>query len=308
MIREGLVQCLPGADISPVEALSAGWETDVYGFTADGQPLVLRVYSGGDIWARATAEGRAMQLLHGLGYPVPRVVTYSEDCERFGGSYLIMERIRVEADRRSVYLQEFCSLLHRLHSLDTRAFGLETPSSFAIPIVRMLAGDLETAFEPVYALLEQRAPLVGWERRCLTHGDFHHENILMGPGDKPYVIDWSCAALDDPRVDVAQAMVLAITNGSPGFAEQVRLGYEALAGGPLPHLDFFVLVALARRVTTMAVTMVRGSAALGLRPGLEGQLRQEAPRMLQALGLLEQMSGVPLPRVRSAMEQASLLG
>lgn len=306
----GLERCLPGTSVSGLAPLSAGWETDVYGFVAGGKPLVLRVYSGGDVWKRAAAEARALQLLHSLSYPVPRLAAFGEDPALFGGAYLIMERIDGQvmwrhygdATRAPAQMRTFCSLLHRLHGLDAGAFGLDTPSTFDLSILRLLAGELREPFEPVFALLERQEPFVGRERRSLIHGDFHHENILIGPGEAPYVIDWSCAALEDPRADVAQSIVLAITNGSPDLARLIQSGYAELNGGPLPHLDHFMLRALARRVMTIVVTMVCGSGAIGLRPGLEHELRKAAPRVRQLVGLLEEMSGVQLPGVYGALD------
>lgn len=308
-ILAGLAKCLPGQAITNIQPLSAGWETDVYGLEAGGRPLVLRVYSGGDTWNRAEIEARAMKLLGELGYPVPAVISSGPDPGGFGGWYLIMDRIPGTVMWRHFgartqdpeQLTLFVSLLHRLHSLDTRAFGTESPSSFSLEIIRTLAGNLREAFEPIFRHLEQWEPQVGRERRSLIHGDFHHDNVLITPDGAPYVIDWSGAAFDDPRADVAQAMVLAMTNGNPQFAERLREEYERQNGAPLPHLDFFITLTLARRIMTVVVTMVNGSAAIGLRPGLEEQLWKSAPDVKKAVELLEQMSGIALPGVHAAI-------
>lgn len=307
LLLDGLRRALPGRTISGLDPLSAGWETDVYGFLADQRPLVLRVYSGGDRWDRATTEARAMELLGRLEYPIPRLVAFNSDSTLFGGAYLIMERISGQvmwrhfghATQDPPQMRLACSLLRRLHGLD--ATGFASINSFDIDTLRWIAGDLSAAFEPVFTALQQQEPLVGRERRSLIHGDFHFDNILIGPGEAPAVIDWSCAALDDPRVDVAQAMVLAMTNGNPAQAELWRKGYEELSGGPLPHLDWFIRLCLTRRLMTVVVTMVQGSSAIGLRPGLEGELRKQAPRVRELVGLLEQLSGVALPGVHEVL-------
>jgi aminoglycoside phosphotransferase (APT) family kinase protein len=312
-VQSGLAACLPGAAITKAEPLSAGWETDVYGFEADGRPLVLRVYSGADRWNRGIVETKAMRVLHAQGYPVPQVIASGPDTGAFGGWYLIMDRVpgqvfwrhfgdQTEAPEQ---VRLFCSLLHRLHQVDPTDFGTETPSSFSLDIIRMMAGDLQEAFEPAIQVLDGRAPEVGWQRRSLIHGDYHSENILITPEGAPFVIDWSGAALEDPRVDVAQAMALCITNGNPGAAELIRRGYEAEHGSALPHLDYFVQLALTRRALTTVTTMVCGSESMGMRPGLEAKLRKHASWVRQMVTHLEQVSGVSLPLVHAAMDRVA---
>lgn len=309
-VQAGLATCLPGAAITQVEPLKAGWETDVYGFEADGRPLVLRVYSSADKWNRGAIEAKAMRVLNSQGYPVPAVVASGPDPGDFGGWYLVMDRIpgqvfwRHFGDQSAApdQVRLFCSLLHRLHQADPTDFGTDNPSSFSLDIIRMMAGDLREAFEPALQVLDRREPEVGRERRSLIHGDFHSENILITPDGAPFVIDWSAAALEDPRTDVAQAMALVITNGNPEHAELIREGYEAELGRPLADLDYFVQLALTRRVLTTVTTFVCGSESMGMRPGLEAQLRKNAAWVREMVTHLEQVSGVSLPLVHAAMD------
>lgn len=314
LVQTGLTRCLPGTSIAKLEPLSAGWETDVYGFEADGRPLVLRVYSSTDQWNRGAAESKAMRVLHAQGYPVPELVASGPapgTASEFGGQYLIMDRVPGRTFARHfgdqgeapAQVRLFCSLLHRLHQVDATAFGTDAPSSFSLEIIRMMAGDLREAFEPALRVLDRREPEVGRQRRSLIHGDYHSENILITPDGAPFVIDWSGAAVEDPRADVAQAMALCITNGNPSAAELIRQGYEAEHGGTLAHLDYFVQLALTRRTLTTVATMVLGSAAMGMRPGLEAQLRKHAHWVRQMVGHLEQVSGVNLPAVHAAMDR-----
>lgn len=306
-----LEHCLPGRAISNVERLAAGWETDVYAFMADQTPLVLRVYSGGDFGDRAAAEARAIGALSRLSYPVPKLVAFVPDTILFGGPALIMERIFGQVMWRhygsALYDKEpqalFCSLLHRLHELDGRELdsgGLNTFDLAALEIISD-AGGLRTPFEPVLEALRRREPEVGRQRRSIIHGDYHHDNILIAADGRPCVIDWSCAALDDPRMDVAQSFVLAMTNGNPDGAHVFLAGYEELNGRPLPDFGFFSLLALTRRVMTVMVTLAAGSGAMGLRPGLEAELRRNAGFIRRGVEMLEQFSGLTLPEVHSKL-------
>ena len=86
------------------------------------------------------------------------------------------------------------------------------------------------------------------------------------------------------------------------LAEQVRHTYEAMAG-PQEDFDYFVNWALARRMLTMVVVLARGSAALGLRPGLEGMLRQQMPYVQMVTRILQERTGVRLPGVEPLLAE-----
>ncbi len=313
----------PDVAVTGLERLANGWETDIYGFTAAGasfgagRALVLRRYHGEAAAPRAAAEGHVMQGLRAQDYPVPEVLAWDLDRERFGGPFLVMERVDGRplweaAPDREAMVRRFCALMVRLHRVDPAPFvraGTPWPTAaaaagtFTLPFLQEMLGrsGLTEALAPLTERLAAWEPSVGRAARSLIHGDLHPENILVTVAGDPYVIDWGTAAVDDPRVDVAQAMALAITGGNPELAQAVRKGYEAAAGVSLRDLDYFLLLALTRRLATALIVLVRGAEALGLRPGLEAELWQQRGMVQQMADFVAQTAGVALPGIQRVL-------
>lgn len=315
-----------GVTVTGLYLLARGWESDVYGFSAAGgeigaaYKLVLRLYTGANAARRPHDEVYAMKRLHALGYPVPELVAFEPSGASMGSRFLVMAYV----DGRPMWqhfrphyfgpemLNLFCDLLFGLHQLDGHQFvgaqhlwktadgGVGT---FAIEFLSGLLREvgLEEEFGPLFERLAVWEQAVQRDRRCLIHGDFHSENILMTAQGSPFVIDWSSAALDDPRVDVAQAVVLETTNGRPEIGHLIKQRYEALAGAPLRDFDFFEVLALARRLASIVIAMSAGAGFLGMRPGLEAELKQRIPRTRSFTDLLSERTGVPLDRVQQVL-------
>lgn len=300
---------LDGARIAGWQSLSGGMETDVFRFDADGRPLVLRVYTHGDFGGRAATEAMVLRGLHAVGYPVPRVVAFEPDAAPLGAPFLIMERIEGQVLWRHYQGQVeemravFTALMHQLHSVEPRTVAADLPSTFSVDALTQIAeaGDLVAAFAPLFAALRQwEAKVASW-RPVLIHGDYHPENILITPDGRPFVIDWSSATFADPRVDVANTMVISLTNGDAAGAQAFLAGYEAAGGRTLPDMDYFECLCLARRVAVFVITMVKGPSIVGLKPGIEVELRRQAPAWGPLVGLLEAQSGVTLPDIHALL-------
>lgn len=331
-LLNGLQRCLAvagagkAAQISALRRLSDGWETDVYAFSAGGgvlpapRDLILRIYPGEDVSWRLANEAHALERLRALGYPVPEVLLKDAGTACFGAPFLIMEQIHGRPMWKAYssgqeMLNAFCALLAQLHSLEAGALvgeggpwrsAADATGTFSLAFLwdKLAGPGLSDAFGPLLDRLAQAELSVKRTPSAVIHGDFHTENILVTESGDHFVIDWSNAAIDDPRVDVAQAVVLASTNGNPEWGQAVRAGYEACVGAPLRDFDYFELLALTRRVASMVIAAARGAASLGMRPGLEVQLRRHLPRLHQLVGHLEQRSGTELPGLFRLLDEA----
>lgn len=307
-IQAALQQYLNDATVTNLDRLDGGWETDVYRFDADGRPLVARVYTAGDFGGRATTEALVLRRLHALGYPVPEVVAFESDPALMGAPFLLMERIDGKPLGRFYSSPAqmgaiFVSLLVQLHAVDAKAVADQILSTFALDNLDHLlhhAGMAEPFADLLAELRRREAQVEPWAP-VLIHGDFHPQNILMTPDGRPAVIDWSAATLADPRIDVAMTTVLSATTGSPEEAKAFRAGYEAMIGRPLPDMEYFELLCLARRLMVMVITFVKGPGALGMKPGIERFFQGMIPYMRGLTEGVEQMSGVPLPLVRELL-------
>jgi aminoglycoside phosphotransferase (APT) family kinase protein len=304
-----LPQYLDGASVLGLERLHGGMETDVYRFDAGGRPLVLRLYSCGDFGGRAATEALVLRHLHALGYPVPAVIAFEPDPAPLGAPFLIMERIdgqvlwRHFQDRTREIGPVLISLLLRLHAIDGHTVATILPSTFSLDALAQIAeaGGMADAFEPLLSALRRWETAVAMWPPVLIHGDYHPENVLMTPDGRPAVIDWSGATLADPRIDVANTMLLSTINGDAEGARAFLAGYEAAGGRPLPDMDYFQCLCLARRMIIFLVTMVKGPAIVGLKPGIEVELRRQAPAWTPFVRLLEAQSGVALPGVHARL-------
>lgn len=292
--------------ISPLETLKAGWETDVYAFTAGPRDLVLRLYNEANVGPRPATEAHALQWLRAAGYPVPELLLFEPDPAVLGGSFLIMERVRGgllwQSLRGALLAQGLAELMYRLHRVDPAGVGPLYNTFDADFMQAVLPPAVQAGFAPALEALAVRERAVDRRPTAIIHGDFHADNVMVDQQGRPFVIDWSCATVDDPRVDLAQAMAIAITNGDEAWGAQVVQAYAELAGGPPAHFDHFVDLALTRRLAVIVAAIIGGAGTVGLRPGLETELRREIPKVRLFVGVLEQRLGVPLSGVDTALE------
>jgi len=305
---EAKLEAFLGRSVDGFKPLSHGWETEVYGCYIQGAPTVLRLYHGENVAVRAETEFRMMRHLGRLGYPVPRVDRYEADPAIFGGPFLIMEGIEGQPlgdflDRRQETVEQLCRLMFDLHRLDPDSFigvdgvwpDLTTAEGtfanrFWLDLCRSL--DLAAPVQPLFAWLEEQGRSVAF-RRAPVHSDLHFENVLVRADGSAVVIDWGSTGIADPRYDLAYVYMLMRTQGASVLAEQIRTTYESIAG-PQADWEYFFTWALIRRLVVMLIVLVRGSAAIGLRPGLEGQLRQNLDYIRLVCGMVADRTGLDL--------------
>lgn len=310
-----------GHGVDEVRSISNGWETEVYAYWVDGVPTVLRIYQGQNVAIRAETEFRMMQHLGRAGYPVPRVDRFSDDPVHFGGPFLLMEGVeggslagQLRERPEGEVVEQLCRLMVDLHSRDWQPFvgpdgvwpdPVTARGSFDTGWMSHLfrSQDLLEPVQPLLEWIEEQGRSVAF-RLSPIHGDFHFDNLLVRPDGSPVVIDWSAAALTDPRWDLACAYILMTTQGQPARGELIRQTYEAMAGAQ-PDFEYFVTCALIRRLLVMTMAVARGSAAIGLRPGLEGQLRQNIAYPRLVASLVAERTGLNLHGLAACLSQNS---
>jgi aminoglycoside phosphotransferase (APT) family kinase protein len=309
----------PDAAISGLRPLAHGWETNVYAFTrTQGEHLqerVLRIYCGDNVAERAAGEFRIMQALGAAGYPVPEVFRYESDPNWFGGPFILMERVqgRLLRERydsadpagRRALVSLFCQLLVRLHGLDAPALlGADARAVSFDPTwlgAMLRASGLAEAFGPVLDWLTQFGATIKPEP-CLIHGDFHSDNILVAEDGAPAVIDWSAGGIADRRTDLAQTVILLMDQyRDPEIAMDVRRGYESLIGRELSHFAYFEALVIARRLMIMLAGMVSGTGSVGLRPGLEEELRASTGHLRLLCSQLRERTGLPMTAIEDVI-------
>jgi len=306
-----LPKYLNGERVSGLDRLHGGMEADVFRFDAGGRPLVLRVYSSGDYGGRAATEALVLRRLCALGYPVPALTAFEPDQVPLGAPFLIMDRIDGQVlwrhcrDQNQDTRPILVSLLLRLHAIDVREVAESLPSSFSLDSIRQIlaVGTMVDPFQPLLSALSQWEVAVAMWSPVLIHGDYHSENVLVTRDGRPAVIDWGSATFADPRVDVANTMTVSLTNGDTDGAQGFLTDYQELGRRTMPDMDYFQCLCLARRLVVFLITMVKGPSILGLKPGIEVELRRQAPGWSPLVRLLEAQSGVALPAVHALLEE-----
>jgi aminoglycoside phosphotransferase (APT) family kinase protein len=188
-------------------------------------------------------EFRILDAIKDEPVPIARPVIACDDPEVFGAPFYVMERIDGQPIRSSVpaawidapekqgrALEELIDALVAIHTVDPKACGLgETTRagdylSHQIDRWRdQLASYDGRELPPADRLsewLDTHCPAD--QVSALCHGDYKLDNVLFAPEAPPRllaVVDWEMAAIGDPLVDLAWALIF-----HPGPEGTMRLG------------------------------------------------------------------------------------
>lgn len=301
--------------ITNVEQITSGWETDIYSFTAEGgepSQLILRMYPGIDGPQKAAREFHAMDQLHKVGYPVPKVHIL-EVSNTFGKPFIIMEKINGQimwslmnrSPEKKELITLFCTLFCDLHRIDWNPFtrlSRYSPDPYAFITHSLKRGEeYLTAFGkhefiPVLEWLKKRRSTVPCQRLSVTHGDYHPNNVIVHNG-KAFVIDWSQVDVADFRFDIAWTVLLMGTYGKAEFRDIILSEYEKIAGCTIEHLEYFDVLASLKRLFTISASLSKGAAELGMRPGAEKMMKGNVAHIQKVYSLLWERTGITIPEV-----------
>jgi aminoglycoside phosphotransferase (APT) family kinase protein len=278
--------------------------------------MVAKIYLDHTSAERCRREALAMTGLHREGVAVPEVIAYGD--VGAGGPTLVMRRVPgarsigdVFADSpeedRLHHVRSFCRLLQRVHSFDWRPldgellhFPADEPRGFLthrIDHFRQLTerfGEQDFA-EPIDWLAEHAAS-VDDQRLVLGHGDFHQSNVLVEEGGGLAIIDWGGAEVVDYRADLGWTLLLSGTR-APGLREAILEEYGRAMGEPVRGIEYFEALAAVRRLLNLSISLHHGAESLGMRPGAELLMRRDGDHFRQVLAILEQRTGLELPRL-----------
>jgi hygromycin-B 4-O-kinase len=220
-----------GADVDNVQALSGGFFSRAYAFTAAGREYVVRLNAEIHAIESFAKDDYAWRHFASPAVPIPRIVSTGQmDAEHYAISERVPGRPLNEctpAERRAI-LPALLDTLEELGNADVRAssgygdWGSDGDGKFAswrdflastaknhadgyyenwhrLFHDSFLEHDVyETVFDRMLQLT-QHCP----EKRALIHNDFQFENILSDAGRITGVIDWANALYGDPLYDVA---------------------------------------------------------------------------------------------------------
>jgi len=320
--------------VSPLTSLTTGWESELYAFdlayTEAGQPrvepLILRLHAGEHALGKTQHEFAGIQQLAAAGYPVPRAIHAAGPDNPLGRPFMLIERIegvvmwgRLEhapPAEAAPLLDLFGRLFVALHRLAWRPFaeryspGLaqawtagQPDSLYAFVDAwladarRTLVASLGTGLEPVVDWLAARRDRVPCDAPAVVHRDFHPGNILLRPDGSAVVIDWTAMGVTDPRFDLAWTLLLVRMFAAPGAREQFLSTYERHAGAAVQEIEWFEIVACARRFHEVLATLAAGDHATGRRPGAQGLMQQQLSALRPGYQFFQSVTGLALPRL-----------
>jgi aminoglycoside phosphotransferase (APT) family kinase protein len=210
------------------EELPHGWEAHVYRFQLQASnplpspfdsPLTLRAYATAHALPRARHEFAVLQHMRSIGYPTPRPILLEQDCQHFGGPFLILswvpgqtllDWLRARFTRILKVAHQLACLHAALHDLPADGLPI-SPGPF---LDRRLA-ELDHMIQ-AYGLAALQ-PGLDWLTRhrppepstpSILHLDFHPVNLIADSGFPRAVLDWSEADVGDRHADLAMTRVL----------------------------------------------------------------------------------------------------
>ena len=318
--------------VGKVARVGAGWETEIYSFDVESWPtaqvrregLIVRLYPGDGAAAKAAHEFRGMRQLCDSGYPVPRVLALEADGASLGRPFILMERIDGETmwpllidstgEQRQKMLTLFCELFLRLHRLDWRPFVSE-PARYeqdgpTYAFVDAWLGEARAAvahfslpgFERLVDWLQERRDLLPCPEPSVVHWDFHPYNILLRADGSPVVIDWAGLQVTDARLDLAWTLLLTSAYAGAGWRDPILHEYERLAGARVEQIELFEVLACARRLFDVTVSLSEGAERLGMRPEAVVLMQQQREPLQRVYDLLQARTGLRVAAVEAILE------
>ncbi|MCC6569495.1 MAG: phosphotransferase [Anaerolineales bacterium] len=277
-----------GLSITRLDKLRDGWESDNYLLTVEygdrqtREDWVWRIYSGAGSQVKAAREFNGMARLRDAGYPVPRVFLLETDHSLVERPFIIMEYIQGEVmwemidaapvDRQTQLLDQFCQLFVQLHDLDWKQFDDSLPDDTPFFFIEkwldeargVLQNFPEVDASPFLDWVAARRGLFACARPSPVHQDFHPGNILVNANDDATVIDWTDFDVTDSRFDLAWTLVLAYAYGGPELRNQILQGYQRYSGKPVEEIESFEVIACARRLFDLTVSLTQGAQSMGM--------------------------------------------
>lgn len=206
---------------------------------ADGREVVLKV---GEDRSLSGTEVAALRLLSPHGLPVPELLGVDLPAVL---TTCLPGTSRTTAAPSAVRLRALgaaAALVHAVPLPDTPLPERDRP----IAVVDFAALRQELPARPL--LVEAEAAMAAIPApagpRVVVHGDLWHGNTLWNGDRLTGLVDWDCAGVGHPGVDVGSLRCdAALFTGRPDAADNVLAGYEEATGRQLPDVARYDVVA-----------------------------------------------------------------
>ena len=325
----GLHPDMAGLTVSQLEDITTGWEAEIHCYTVeyDGEAgrvrveRVIRLFISDSDGRKAREEFKVLSALSGVGFPVPEVFHLETDDSILGGSFIIMERVRgrilsdalhysTEEEAASL-MEEFSRIWVWLHRLDGKKlfpdFSGENTQDYLDGLFVMAEEILDDSdmawFRPVLDWLRENGSDVESIGLSLIHQDYHMRNVLQREEGSLVVLDWTQAMPGDYRADLAWSMLLMSTYDLPSYREKTLEAYEEAAGARVTDIEYFEVLAAARRLISIASSFSVGAESLGMRPEAVEMMKESKGHLTEVYRRLSEGTGIRLPEFEEILER-----
>ena len=210
-----------------VEQFRGGQSNPTYRVTAANARYVVRRKPPGKLLPSAHAvdrEYRVLQALQETDVPTPRVFVLCKEPKIIGTPFYVMEYVegRVywelwlperDPSFRTAVFEAMNDGIAKLHSVDTRAVGLEDFGKPADYVARQIgrwskqyrASETETIAEMDRLIEWLPSHLPDDDETTLVHGDYRLDNMIFGSAEPRLlaILDWEISTLGHPIADFA---------------------------------------------------------------------------------------------------------
>jgi aminoglycoside phosphotransferase (APT) family kinase protein len=241
---------------------------------SDIDEVVVRVGDESSVALLAT-EAAALEAIAASEVPGPRLLGVATGAPATPGVFALV-MTRVPGTSRST-LEPSTARLQALGEAVAIVHAAPIPTSPHLPVrqrpVEPVDFDAARRSEQARPLLVdaeevlRRVPMPD-RRRVFVHGDFWHGNTMWDHDQLTGIIDWECAGIGHPGIDLGmQRCDAALVVGRSG-ADAVLAGYESAIGRPAADVAYWDIAAALTTPPTMGsfVQMYVGQGRTDLDP------------------------------------------
>jgi hypothetical protein len=116
------------------------------------------------------------------------------------------------------------------------------------------------------------------------------------------VIDWTGFQVSDFRFDLSWTLLLTRAHANVEWRDQILAGYERLRGAVVENIEIFEVFACTRRLFNLTISLSLGPERMGMRLGAVELMRQQALASQRVYELMQQRTGIRIPRVERVLE------
>lgn len=280
----------------------------------------MRLFQGPQASQKAEGEYTVLSKLSAAGYPVPEVFHLETDGSHLGVPFIVMDFVKgrnlsdvlweASGDEAERLMTEFTKIMVDLHRMEGSLIipgfpdgGTERYLDDFLLMGKQHIADLGVEwFQPVIDWLEARREEVSSEELSVVHMDYHTHNVMVRDDGRLVVLDWTQATPGDYRADLAWTMLLMSTYGLPDARDSILERYERVSGKKARDIEYFEVIATAKRLFSIAASLSAGAEQLGMRSGAEERMREGSEHLRKVYALFMERTSLRLPEIEELLD------